>query len=255
MNFGIARKAALERWKQLADPCGHSHFFNLPDSGIEAPLVWQLFGYPISCQWQMMAGSSGFGHVSIFCSVWDWAANLTDILLDDRFDAYPIHQLESEPHQNAIDIDDSLHEIAPAVLSRHYFRTLVLAAEVLEDLTNLRSSMTDDLRAKKNSRNDLSQTPLLVDTLIKYVNKICKHKGGLHKCNHHLPKRFLDEELGFDLRHYEDWDFLNACIEIPRYVDIIETVTGAFKRVDQLLREPDIMAKIGGIYGNRLGVE
>jgi hypothetical protein len=255
MNFGIARKAALERWKQLADPCGHSHLINLPDSGIEAPLIWQLFGYPISCQWQMMAGSSGFGHVSIFCSVWEWGANLTDILLDGRFDDYSMGQQEADSDQEASDIDSLFHENAPVVLARHYFRTLIVAAEILEDLTILLKSMSDNSGAKKNARTELSQASLPVDELMKYVNTVCKHKGQLHECNHHLSKRFLDEDPSFDLRHYEDWRFLNSFIEIPRYADIIETVVGAFNKVDQLLRQPGIMAKVGGIYGKRLGTE
>lgn len=255
MNFGIVRNAALERWKQLADPCSHGQFIDLPDSGVQAPLVWQRFSYPISCQWQSMAGASGFGHVSIFCSVWEWAANLTDILLDYRFDAYPIGQPEVNPDQTVSEIEPFFLEIAPAILSRHYFRTLMLAAEILEDLTILRKSMSDDPGAKKNARIDLSQAPFGVDTLMKYVNTICKHKDRLHECNHHLPTRFLDEDPRFDPSHYGDWDFLNACIEVPRYMDIIETVMGAFNRVDQLLRQPDIMAKVGGMYGKRLGTE
>ncbi|MFO1485543.1 MAG: hypothetical protein U1F71_19430 [Verrucomicrobiaceae bacterium] len=255
MNFGTVRNDALERWKQLADPCGHSHFFKLPNAGIEAPLMWQLLGYPISCQWQVMAGSAGFGHISIFCSVWEWAANLTDLLLDCRFDDYAIGQQQGDSDQDASDIDSIFHQNAPEVLARHYFRTLIIAAEILEDLTILRKSMSDCSGAKKNARTELSQSSLPVDTLIKYVNTICKHKGDLHGCNHHLPKRFLDEDPSFDLGRYQDWKYLHSFIEIPRYVDIIETVIGAFKKVDQLLRLPDSMKKVGDIYGKHLGTK
>jgi hypothetical protein len=255
MNFGAVRNEALERWKQLADPCGHTYLFNLPASGTEAPLIWQLFGYPISCQWQVTAGSSGFGHISIFCSVWEWAANLTDLLLDCRFDHYVIGQPETHSDREATDISSLLLQGAPAVLVRHYFRTLIIAAETLEDLTILLKSMSDNSAAKKNARSDLSQASLPVDELLKYVNTICKHKGDLHGCNHHLPKKFLDEDPSFDLRHYQDWKFLHSFIEIPRYVDIIETVIGAFKKVDHLLRQPESMTKVGGIYGKHLGTK
>jgi hypothetical protein len=203
----------------------------------------------------MMAGSSGFGHVSIFCSVWEWAANLTDILLDGRFDDYSIGQQETDSDQKISETDSLFHENAPLVLARHYFRTLIIAAEILEDLTILRKSMSDGSVSTKKARSDLSQAPLRVDPLLRYVNAICKHKDQLHECNHHLPKRFLDEDPSFDLRHYEDWRFLNSFIEIPRYADIIETVVGAFNKVDQFLRQPGTMAKVSGIYGKHLGTE
>ncbi len=255
MNFGMLRKTALERWKRFADPCGHGNLVGLQESGPEALLAWQFFSYPVSCQWQILASQSGFGHVSIFCSVWEWAANLTDILLDCRFDVYPVGQPWVDSDHNSNYGYPSFIETCPEILARHYFRTLILAAEILEDLTILRKAMADDPGAKKNARSDLSQGALQVDTLMRYVNTICKHKGRLHECNHHLPKKFLDDDPSFDPRHYEDWGFLNSTIEIPRYLDIIETVAGAFVKVDQLLHQPDMMTKVGGIYGKPLATE
>lgn len=249
MTFGTLRIAALEYWKKLADPCNQGLFIELPDSGAEAPLVWQMFSYPISCQWQVRAGSAGFGHISIFCSIWEWAANLTDTLLDHRFDDYPIGELDSDAKAELDDEVAMFSEHAPEILSRHYFRTIMLAAETLEDLTILRNAMSDDPLVKKNARNDLSQSPLGVDTLIGYANRICKHKGGLHECNHHILKLFLDSVESFDSQHYTRWNFLREDrIEIPRYEDLIQTVIGAFRKIDELLADPDHMARVGAAF-------
>jgi len=214
-------------------------------------MIWQLMSYPISCQWQARAGSSGFGHISIFCSVWEWAANVTDVLLDNRFDDYPVGELGAQETQGLDNEDTMVLEQTPEILARHYFRTIMLSAEVLEDLTILRVQMASSPPTKKNARNDLSRAPLAVDGLIEYANRVCKHKEALHRCNHHIPKRFLDADLGFEPGHYTDWNFLaQDAIEIPRYGDIIETVVGAFSRADELLRDSDNLGRIGRAFGN-----
>jgi hypothetical protein len=250
MTFGDVRKDALERWKRLADPCSHGQLVDFPDSGQEAPLVWQFLSYPISCQWQARSESEGFGHISIFCSLWEWASNLTDTLLDHRFDDYPIGELKPGVELEIDDETKPFLEHFPEVLARHYFRTLLLAAEILEDLTILRNTMHEDSRVKKTARSDLSQAPLSVDALAQYVNRICKHKEPFHKCNHHIPKRFLDGIEDFDPTCYDDWKFLtDDFIEIPRYQDIIQTVIGAFSRVDALLRDSEKLDRVGRAFG------
>ena len=205
---------------------------------------------PDKLQWQNRASSAGFGHISIFCSIWEWASNLTDTLLDHRFDDYPIGELDSDAKAQLGDEVTMFIEYAPEILSRHYFRTIVLAAEILEDLTILRNTMIDDSREKKNARNDLTNGPIHVDKLIEFVNRICKHKSSFHACNHHLAKRLLDTIEDFDPKYYAEWKFLTEdCIEIPRYEDVIQTVIGAFRRIDDFLSDPGYMRKVGNVYG------
>jgi hypothetical protein len=234
---------------KMTDPCSSGTYYGGVDSGAEAPLIWQMMSYPISCQWQVRAGTAGFGHISIFCSTWEWASNLTDTLLDDRFDDYPIGEVDSD---TKAELGSLLIEHAPEILSRHYFRTMILAAEILEDLTILRNTMIDDSREKKIARSDLSNGPIHVDKLIEFVNRICKHKNSFHACNHHLPKRFLDSVENFNLQHYTDWKFLTEdCIEIPRYEDVIQTVIGGFKKIDVLLSDLENMARVGNAFGRK----
>ena len=43
------------------------------------------------CGWQDRATAEGYGHISVFCSMGEWATNLSDLLTDDRFDHCSFH--------------------------------------------------------------------------------------------------------------------------------------------------------------------
>lgn len=107
--FGEIRKAALEYWaaqtgRQIRDANGN---LLLTDDFVDA----------YECDWQN--GYNG-GHVHLFCSLGDWASNLTDLLKDDRYDEL---DLESE--------DDA------KLLFRHYTRMLLIISEILTDFQDI----------------------------------------------------------------------------------------------------------------------
>jgi len=127
------------------------------------------------CEWQGLAND----HVSLFCSLGEWGSNITDSLMDSRFDDY---HFENE--------DES------EVLFRYYTRMFLVISEMLTDFQDIykkAESITDN----KIARNYYFQSVLpennTITQLLNFINKICKHKtNNFHICNHHNEIRFED---------------------------------------------------------------
>lgn len=129
----------------------------------------------VECKWQDRAiDELGYEHISIFCSLGEWASNISDILKDASRDR--------------CDFLDDEHRQA---LFRYYTRFLLVVSEILADFEKI-AQKTKSPQSKK-PREFLSGKRGEVDSLLGFVNTVCKHKvKSLHSCNHHLPIWFED---------------------------------------------------------------
>ncbi len=175
IRFGQIREAALERWKIAT---GRS-LINL--STIPGTIMIDDFSIGnYECKWQYDARkikADNDWHVSQFCSLGDWAGNITDILTDFRFDSIPIGLLGYDSYNQS--------------LFRYYTRLMLIISEIMTDFVDLLIAMSicaDNTAARKLLSNTVN-----VQELFDYINSICKHKTAtygnltkLHQCNHHL---------------------------------------------------------------------
>ncbi|GAB2683447.1 hypothetical protein GCM10027037_00330 [Mucilaginibacter koreensis] len=135
------------------------------------------------CSWQR---KSDCGHVSIFCSLGDWASNITDILRDESLDKCHVENKEESKQ-----------------LFRYYTRLLLVISELLTDFQDLYIEAAGlparDKKSNTAARNFLFSLPEIkeypVQEIFDFINTICKHKNkNLHRCNHHLDLFFDDSK-------------------------------------------------------------
>lgn len=208
--FGAVRPEALGSWQRNTHRVGSGLFERYEES--------------CECRWQTHAKETlGFNHISIFCSLADWACNITDILSDPRYDN--------------LRFDDELHR---RVLARYFTRVFLVATEQLSDLQSI-VQVAKSLAAKP-ARAFLSEENGWVDHVHAFANRICKHKAGtgnFHECNHHLSLYFQDGppppassasiSLGcLDLKNGDS-------ILYPTLSDIVHGISKAYDRVDELM--------------------
>jgi len=122
------------------------------------------------CEWQDRAVEGlGYEHISIFCSLGEWANNISDILKNPSCDYY--------------DLLDEDHRLA---LFRYYTRFLLVVSEMLCDFEEMVQKLTSS--SSKQAREFLSKNKGEIGSVFGYINQVCKHKvGAMHRCNHHLP--------------------------------------------------------------------
>jgi hypothetical protein len=106
MKFATVRKDGLSKW--------------LSDTGRTFKTTDNIAG-AFECDWQNPAIENGFNHISIFCSIGEFAAHVTDHLRDYRYDKYEFNK--------SLDVDE--------VLFRYYSKFLLIVSEVLTDLQDL----------------------------------------------------------------------------------------------------------------------
>jgi len=169
MKFAIVRKEAISYWKEHT---GRScRGFN------------EDISRTYECDWQNMAGEKfNNNHISIFCSIGEWASNISDILKDKSLDE--------------LNLKNSRHRPA---LFRYYTRFFLVASEMLTDFQDvyMESAGVDQRSARKFLSSDERETE--VHEFFAYVNHVCKHKvRNIHTCNHHLPIWF--EDIGYSSR-------------------------------------------------------
>jgi hypothetical protein len=166
--FGPIRIKALEYWakqtgRELYDENGN---YLLTDS----------FDGAYECSWQDKHRGK---HVNLFCSLGDWACNLTDLLKDDRFDK--------------LDLDNEEHAV---VMFRFYTRAMLVISELLTDFQDI--YLHSERLKPQSSNNPIArtfyfpkETPDRVTRILNYINSTCKHKAQhIHVCNDHLPIHF-----------------------------------------------------------------
>jgi len=181
------------------------------------------------CKWQ---NQSTKGHVSIFCSLGDWASNITDILKDKSSDKC---HFENEDESQRI--------------YRYFTRLLLVVSEILTDFEDMYIASLDlnpyDKKDKKKARNFLfsvkkgEEEPL--SQIFEFINNVCKHKSQhIHKCNHHLKVHFADntDTIKLNLKNYihtENLDFSppKSGVIMPKLLKILYTVFLCYKNINE----------------------
>lgn len=217
-EFGPIRKAALIYWaeqtgRQLTDDIGD---LLLTDSFVGA----------YECDWQN--GFTG-GHVNLFCSLGDWACNLTDLLKDDRFDNLNL------------DNDEQL-----IVLFRFYTRIMLIISELLTDFQdiylharNLKLKQDNSIARRFYFPNE---TPDRITRVLDYINSTCKHKTQhIHFCNDHLPIHFDDSSKRRKKINYLSINDTKITgkngILVPKLKYLICTILTCYRRINNYFKQ------------------
>lgn len=214
-TFGPIRKATLSYW---ADQTGRelTDIFN-------RPLLTDSFSGAYECDWQKKYSD---GHVNLFCSLGDWACNLTDLLKDDRFDDF--------------DLDNEEESI---VLFRFYTRIMLITSELLTDFQDM-YIQAENLNGSSFSKNSAArtfyfpnETPNRITKIFNFINHVCKHKTQhIHLCNDHLPIYFEDSykrkrKLKYLSINDSDAASKNA-IQVPKLDYLIRAIIICYRRTN-----------------------
>lgn len=196
------------------------------------------FSDSYECNWQNNYVPEGL-HNSLFCSLAEWSSNITDMLVDYRFDAYEF----SNPEHNK-------------ALFRFYTRVLLIVSEIMSDFQDSLMCLTnvsrDKDRDKVRKRLNMNNVPFSVEDLFHYINSVCKHKVGLltkdgkfkyHICNHHLDYYFEDStaERPSDLVTIDKLKSTHfspeMCFSVPKLECIIQVVLNGYSVLNSVIVE------------------
>lgn len=219
-KFGPIRKAALQYW---ADQTGRqlTNIYN-------KPLLTDSFSGAYECDWQ---NNFSGGHVNLFCSLGDWACNLTDLLKDDRYDN--------------LDLDDDEEAI---VLFRFYTRIMLITSELLTDFQDM-YIQAENLTGNNTRKNSAArtfyfpkETPDRITKIFNYINHVCKHKTQhIHLCNDHLPIYFEDSS-----KRKRRLNYLSICdsnadgkkaILVPNLNYLIKSIIMCYRRTNSYFKK------------------
>lgn len=212
-EFGPIRQAVLTYW---AEQTGRTI---LDDNGNY--LLSDTFEGAYECAWQ---NSYKGGHVNLFCSLGDWASNLTDLLKDNRFDAF--------------DLDATEQGI---VMFRFYTRMMLVISELLTDFQDIYLQTRGlDVRRQKNIARTYyfpNETPDRITRILNYINSTCKHKTQhIHMCNEHLPIIFEDSSLRRKRHSYISLDDTTTssknAILVPHLCYLVRSVLTCYRRLN-----------------------
>ena len=227
-KFGAFRNQAFQQWEQQTNR--------------NCRLVNDDITGSFECKWQDSATFDfGYEHISIFCSLGEWANNISDMLKDKSYDKY-----------NFLDDD---HRQA---LFRYYTRILLVISEMLSDFEKIVQE-TESIKSKQ-AREFLSSEGRKreVETLFEFINKVCKHKmNGLHFSNHHLPIWFEDcrESSAFEKPiSIENFDFDQPDgILIPKLSYLVQVILQCYGRLNDLFeKETDKFKMICDKYNGQI---
>jgi len=233
-DYALKRRDALNYWKSKT-----KRVFKISDN----------FMGSMECSWQNRSYKLGFKHVSIFCSIGQFASHITDLLRDFRFDRYNFDQSEQ------------INE----VIFRYYCRIFLIASEIFTDFQDLyiladekistkdiRALESKDLRLKQdNARTALANGSDDIKILLDFINKICKHKtSNFHICNNHIKYIFDDFHSVQPRRKMIELSKINSFtgydrvtlikhnkpeyIRIPKLTYIIDLITNGYDVLDKL---------------------
>lgn len=186
-KFGAVRRSALDYWLQQTS---REEVFYISEysNGVTCD---DFFENSLECQWQEKVREVKLDedwHVSYFCSLGEWASNITDLLLDNRYDSLPLNGDHIEQEQK--------------ILFRYYTRVLLILSEMLTDFIQMYADFhqIETNGNEQDIRKKLSCGKLDVNEWITFINHVCKHKakknkGSIHQHNHHLPVWFDDANI------------------------------------------------------------
>jgi len=212
--FGPIRQAALNYWAQQTGRQIHDDNGNV--------LLTDTFAGAYECDWQ---NSYAGGHVNLFCSLGDWACNLTDLLKDDRFDDF--------------DLDNEEQSI---VMFRFYTRVMLVVSELLTDFQDMYLH-TINLRPSRQHNQTArtfffpNENPDRITKVLNYINSTCKHKTQhIHICNDHLPINFKDSSQRRRRLNYLSLADTNTQnkngILVPEVKYLIRTILTCYRRIN-----------------------
>jgi hypothetical protein len=240
--FGSIRKTTLTFWLEKTER--ELKILGTPVSRI---VIDDYSGGLFECQWQHQARTitnDTHWHVSHFCSLGDWASNITDMLTDARYDDLPF--------------DFGAYG---QILFRYYTRFLLVVSELIDDFAGLLTLMEGET-SKKDRRQDLSNI-LDGNKLSGFINSVCKHKAApnqetkFHYCNHHLPIFFEDSgeictfnnaitKIKFDISEPDG-------VVMPRLSDLVVLVMGGYQLINEVIQhESEPFEKFILKYGKSL---
>jgi hypothetical protein len=217
-KFGSIRKITLNYW---AEQTGREV---MDDFG--KPLLTDSFSGAYECDWQNNYNS---GHVNLFCSLGDWACNLTDLLKDNRFDN--------------LDLDNKEESI---VLFRFYTRIMLITSELLTDFQDIYANAEN---LSGSNRKQIArkfyfpyETPSRITKILEYINHTCKHKTQhIHLCNNHLPLYFEDSYERKKRLNYisiSDSSVVGKnAIQIPKLDYLIRAILTCYRKINTYFRK------------------
>lgn len=215
-RFYETREAALKHWVTATQRIITNTYTQIPNDELQDTF---------ECQWQR---ASTYGHVSIFCSLGDWASNITDILKDESIDKFQFENQKEAPR-----------------IYRYFTRLLLVVSEIITDFQDI-YIQAEDLKGNKDnyrarmflSSNDPDLFP--IQSLFDFINKVCKHKvKNIHRCNHHLKMYFSDNASAtFDLENLIRIDDLNFSsfkegILMPKLQGVLQVVIECYHKMDE----------------------
>jgi hypothetical protein len=217
--FGPIRKEALTYWaeqtgRELTDDRG-----NL--------LLTDSYKGAYECEWQ---NGYAFGHVNLFCSLGDWACNLTDLLKDNRFDNF--------------DLDE---EEQAEVMFRYYTRIMLVISELLTDFQDIYLHVKSLKPGRPNNSIARAfyfpnESPDRITRVLNYVNSTCKHKTQhIHICNDHLPIHFEDSSHRIrglkSISLSDPSSYGKSAILVPKLEYLIRTVLICYRRTNSYFKK------------------
>jgi hypothetical protein len=210
--FGKSRRLAFEKWQTGTNRQG---------CGLD-----ERYDLSYECQWQKHAQENlDYKHISLFCSLADWACNITDLLSDTRYDKY--------------DFDNPAHRV---ILARYYTRTMMVIAEHLADLQQIVKALPEKQNSSPRERISPPCDKNWVEDLHCFVNNVCKHKAEknhIHSCNHHLPLHFDDMSNLCQFRNPINLSNVKPekpnAIQYPKLELLVEHVLIAYTQVNSIV--------------------
>lgn len=220
------------------------------------------------CKWQLKNEELHVGtpqednHISIFCSLNDWASHITDILGDHRFDLIPLIEepiREEEINKDGNKIENDVFEYK--LLARHYARFFLVVSELIVDFDDMAKLIDKSLTNKIFENSNL----MSYLGLRGYINNVFKHKTkNIHKCNHHIPIVFEDGNIYNDLietnhaNYYikvgctHEYELKNTeyILVLPRLIEVVKLLIYCYEKIDELLTA-DKIKSIASTYGSK----
>ncbi len=211
LKFGKIRIETFNLWKEYTGRSGRGYNESIADT--------------YECDWQLKADEKFSKHISVFCSLGEWASNISDILKDKS-----LHDLDffTNNHRQP--------------LYRYYTRLLLVVSEMLVDFQNIYEESDKKAigtKARKFYSTDSNKKE--IDNLFGYINNVCKHKTrSIHTCNHHLNIWF--EDTGRPSRRKEQIKIGNTkfdktkkpVIIVPPLSYIISVLINCYEQLNEL---------------------
>ena len=261
--FQTARQSALYKWLEIS---GRELLYSDDMTFIKEEVTNNY-----ECSWQQKNWSlhqekdEEDNHVSIFCSLNNWASHLSDLLLDVQFDGIllytePVREEIIDEHGEKIAIDTYNHDR----LSRYYGRFFLVVSELLVDFGDIAKQL-----GIKDANKLYSDGNLFGYSEVKgFINNVFKHKtNNFHVCNHHIPLLFCDafaprnnyvksgKEYLVEIGCSHDYNKkeLEYILSHPRLIDVISFLAICYEKLDGLMTAENILtlaAKYGDKYSN-----